>query len=1011
MDWRDRFADYNQAIASSIRRVEALRQMGQICYNICKSIRQPGAVSIIGILAWVSVLSAQELHTAGAPKLYSSRPYLRWDRPQYRNYAYQNFVNYPNHTLPYQDTRRTYFGPMGNYLTTGYDLYKWEEVRTPGQEYGSSIFKPNLMYDLQWEKVYNAMVVFHDGYGAWNYSFIVGDNLIARLSPMTLSMTDFNGLRLDLSMPYLQATALASRIERPHTFQYIANPWAVEYTHFADDSTILLGGRLQADLGAGSLGFNLSNSHVYQSTKSGNSLKGVLRPAQPLTDWVIVRFTDDSPRDGFAGAHIQEVDLLVNGASRPDIAPLVVSNPAGIRPQVGTVSTATGRFRATDYTLFAGHRLYYRGRDELPLFSDYFVRRDHENGEDVSAIANLDGLLSSFDIESPSAPLAADGDREIVFLFDLSEEPAVQSVEIEALLGNDYRVDVAAVYEVNPRGRTYHTQYSSTFYATVARARGNVQDKSNLKRVRFHVGEGTGIFAYSADFHLAVAGLEINGEYARSAVYARYPAHRENVPDFRSSPRFSQKDDAFYVNATHWLKRSRLGAEAFSINPRYTTTYRTFLFEDRSLERTNLDGMLNHTLYWDLVEDNDDGDRFPDRRYGNLAGFTNDRQAFDLDGVHLAQDEDNDGFPDSNSDGDPFPDYEEPFLMYNVEPNTYVYGLDRNHNDEPDSREDDGQVDYPYDPDQRGYHLFAQLDLTPRLSFGMGHYSVNEIAGSGRNHTSYALLTLDVRDIGGRRLLFAENNFRRVRDDIADEYIVVTEIAERRGSFSVSGLQTVGTYSADNPPIFRSQFVADLLQYQDSFVNETYFDLRLMPWAGLRLGQKLRARFNWQRGGRLHNQTFQVKRRLDFWTSVSRAEFALRWGKLSATPRYKFMLLRLADRERGVDLISEYRSIPILRLDYQLLERTSVRVGLQGFGPIPYRLRDQTARRESFEQRTAFATITNRTRYFGYELVTVIGVHKDHRDFDTDFQDVRNFDSLSLFVRALVGFTEYGRPI
>ena len=38
---------------------------------------------------------------------------------------------------------------MGNRLTTGYDLYQWEETRTVGQEYGSAIFKSNEMYDLQ----------------------------------------------------------------------------------------------------------------------------------------------------------------------------------------------------------------------------------------------------------------------------------------------------------------------------------------------------------------------------------------------------------------------------------------------------------------------------------------------------------------------------------------------------------------------------------------------------------------------------------------------------------------------------------------------------------------------------------------------------------------------------------------------------------------------------------------------------------------------------------------------
>ena len=122
--------------------------------------------------------------------------------------------------------------------------------------------------------------------------------------------------------------------------------------------------------------------------------------------------------------------------------------------------------------------------------------------------------------------------------------------------------------------------------------------------------------------------------------------------------------------------------------------------------------MTNQTVYWDLVEDNDDGDRFPDRRLGNMPGFSNDSRGEDIDGVALAQDEDNDGFPETNRDGDGIPDYEEPFLMYDVEPNEYVYDLDRNNNNEPDRREDDAETEYPYDYDQRGYHLFGQWDLS-----------------------------------------------------------------------------------------------------------------------------------------------------------------------------------------------------------------------------------------------------------------------------------------------------------
>ena len=219
----------------------------------------------------------------------------------------------------------------------------------------------------------------------------------------------------------------------------------------------------------------------------------------------------------------------------------------------------------------------------MPLWSDYLLRRDHENGEDVSKIGNIPGLVRNLKMESPAEALAADGDRQLVFLYDLSQEPVVESVEIEVLLGNDYRVDVATLFEADPRAKSYHGQYKSTFYETVVRARDNVQDMTNLKRVRFHVGEDTGVFAYSADLNLTLRGLEVNAEYARSALYSRYPAHTEGrVPDFRSGPRFSQKDDAAYANATHWFKAGRVGAELFSINPEFTTSL-PHLFEDRGL--------------------------------------------------------------------------------------------------------------------------------------------------------------------------------------------------------------------------------------------------------------------------------------------------------------------------------------------------------------------------------------------------------------------------------------------
>ena len=175
--------------------------------------------------------------------------------------------------------------------------------------------------------------------------------------------------------------------------------------------------------------------------------------------------------------------------------------------------------------------------------------------------------------------------------------------------------------------------------------------------------------------------------------------------------------------------------------------------------------------------------------------------------------------------------------------------------------------------------------------------------------------------------------------------------------------------------------------------------------------QKLRLRLNWQQGGRLHNGLFQKERRLDFRTWVSRIDYTWTWGRLKVTPQYKIMFLQLVDGDNNRRLRDDFRSIPILRLECPLLLRTTLRAGVQGWGPVPYLRHDRVASRFSFEQRTAFATLTNLSKYFGYELVTIMGLRQNHKDYETKFLDARDFDGLTLFVRAMVGFTLYGQPL
>ena len=66
---------------------------------------------------------------------------------------------------------------------------------------------------------------------------------------------------------------------------------------------------------------------------------------------------------------------------------------------------------------------------------------------------------------------------------------------------------------------------------------------------------------------------------------------------------------------------------------------------------------------------------------------------------------------------------------------------------------------------------------------------------------------------------------------------------------------------------------------------------------------------------------------------------------------------------------------------------------------------------EPRQQRTWFVSVINRSKYLGYELVTIACVNRDAKEFDTRFRDVRDFDVLSVFIRRVIGFTEFGQPI
>ena len=956
----------------------------------------------------------------------ASRLLLRYPRPAYKNYSFDLYENYPEHfwsgtsrfggntgAARGVDRPRTYIDLMGNYLTTGYDLYDWEERRQPEQRFGSALFKDWSA----WQLVFTNVAVASDGYGDWGYRAIAGDGLNARLSPLTLSKTDLNGLRVDLSLPRLKLTGLGSRIARPNRATYLDNENVAEVD--VDHSTLLVGGRAQLEIGGLSLGLNGANLHSYNSTQQNNSMKGLLRRDQPFYSFLVVRISDDAPDDGLSGAAVQEVHLIVNGRLRPDLAPHIFRTRAGVRSHVGRTLTLTGQFIPSAYDRIDGPNIYYRDR-ELPLYADFLYRLEDENGTDVSGFTLLPGLLTEFQLEQAGQVLRADGVDQLIYFFDMRDEPLVESVEVELVVGNDYRVEWAGVYlnRGNSTAARLEDRFRSSIYNPALRARGRVDDLSNLERRRFSLGENTAIFTYSADLQLALPWLQLSGEYARSALYSRYPAHQGDRALLDEGPRSARRGGAYFLNGLHSFRRGAMGFELFSMDPDFTTKMTTYLKKDlgytsgRGWDPLGL--LANDTVIWSLVQDNEDGDRWPDILLGNVLGSPQGN--FDQDGIFPGQDVDNDGLIDTDRNFNGTPDYDETFLLFDVEPNEYVYGLDRNNNDEPDVREDDWEPDYPYDADQRGYHLFGQLSLAPGWSIGLGRYAVEGLASGGHDRSAYALSTYLWHGLGRLRRLFVETGLRRVLDDIADPYNQYSRAARLVSVDPYSSNFTGGIQSLGGSLVERQ----DGLFYQDSYVNETYMEGDLRPLSGLELVQKLRLRINWQQGGRLANAIQQRRRRLDFWATVSRAQYTWHLGRLTLMPQFKIAHLRLMDRGAdrigagryaSRDLRSETATIPILRISCRLLRRTNLQLGLQGIGPLPYRVEDHVRSRQSFEQRTTLLTVTNRSRYFGYDLHTILGFSMERLEFDAAEQSFRNRDGFLFFVRGLVGFTEFGRML
>ncbi|MDP6124664.1 MAG: hypothetical protein QGH20_02790, partial [Candidatus Latescibacteria bacterium] len=505
------------------------------------------------------------------------------------------------------------------------------------------------------------------------------------------------------------------------------------------------------------LGFTFVNQQQNNVLVSGGDrLRGMLPydMPQPTTIWVIVR--DETPLDG-GGVRVSDLRMKASsadGMSR-SVTPRRVIRTKLTEPVRNPISGVISSSAAWSPTV-----------PWLPEFDPEINPSITSQDIKQNRLTQMKVFYRTGVVEAPTGIHEIASDELLVYSFELPTDLGVNETVFEGTFSGDYAVMTAQAHTFSFRGTDGDAFIDQRLapWVVVARANGNVRDGSNTERIEFRhrLATGQSVTGVNAELHLI--GVDLWGEYTWNSLYSQYPtsAGKTHVEHRR----------AWYVNALKRFDHVSFGAELFNIDANYgfgnnSRRGGSVLYNDYSSIQTNSntikqdlndptgDPYLRGQAYQEfkLVDDNDDRDPWPDDAEQDRPNGTHPNR-----GVSV-------GSSDINNDG--IADFVQPFLLYDSDPVDFVYGEDFNNNSVVDDRENDDHPDYPYSPDQRGWHAFTRFQWAREGFFTLGTIRVDQPMGGGTSNSNYAKFDFRYADpVIGRLQLIHDS--KRVRDTIAD---------------------------------------------------------------------------------------------------------------------------------------------------------------------------------------------------------------------------------------------------
>ena len=585
------------------------------------------------------------------------------------------------------------------------------------------------------------------------------------------------------------------------------------------------------------------------------------------------------------------------------------------------------------------------GAAYFPAGSDIFITYQdgtQERGREIGFLPIVEGGIVR------QGFIAADGTEEVRLLYDFDSpvfldqakftKAEITEVEFRLQMGNDYQVWVTSDQQTDFDGQPV--------LLLVAQADGNVRDITNLHTVRFHYGLPTATHITGGSLEIrAPFGFDFYGEYDRSWTYRKYPNTAEETHHSSSGIRGAASAPAWMVNVAQTRAPWFFFGEAYSMDPFYNT--RTFLTSGVG----EIDYGDTRRSGFELVEDNDDHDRIPDTvRADWLEG---DKEVFP------GWDQNNDFVPDFNQNdnrirANAIPDYEEAFLRFGVDRPQFLFGVDMNHNFWIDQYENDEAPDFPYRKDHEGFNLYAGAAITPAVKVIAGVLREALISSDKRNHSNYALLTIDsdTPRFGRLRTYWMS---QWVEDDIPDPLLQWAPDNSLRGGELIR--------------------IEDPLLARDTYINQLFVghSLQTGPWLVV---NKVRHVLYDQRMSDERRQKLGLSDKDYFFGLVNKASYR-RWvGPFLLEPRWKSEYIRQTRGLFDAGRRSSLTEMVAAMVETPVLSASKVQTGVEYLY-----FNDLDGDQRDFDALTVALQFTTDSTYLGYGLRSLLGVSVEHRDF------------------------------